>query len=538
MKLEQANALQQQGKQIIGKLDTFIDDISDIIKGFNKIRSKRIKNIEAVDYALSQMVERGEIPDIDDNDLRITVTGYHATPYYRTFMSILNHDKRKPQQQRMNIKRFEDVLDTIVDMFFETTNEKSKEQYLEMFVYLLRYIDGFKREPSVFLEILLNYPNENIFNIFFIRRFVKKLTLKELELFIEELQSIEATEEDIYFHKITPKIFRKIMKNTIEEVVNEARTRLKKRSHSMSFGRSTIPSKRPRPQTEINTKKWFMAGNKQTQQLDSYWELYKSLPISSNDTIEDIIKYLSHQPNINVSKVDKMLEYILKNNLVNVNRIISLKDLTSLINGLNDHPLLKSIDFILKTKLTESYFFVNLFYNKRDMIYRYHSPLAMSAFMYIKTSSPVARRQYKDLIIKLSSPPYDEFFDWAPRRELMISWFLFRLAIWQYYDLMRELASSMSDELLDKTIKDTKYLIDNYHRQHTPNNKSYLQSKDIKLENAQTLFRRMLRIFTTEKSKRGFPQQNTQSQRSQQQSQSQRSQQQQSQSQSSQQQSR
>jgi len=510
MRLEQANLLQQQGKTMIKNLDT-TPNVSRIIREFHKIRSYRLKNMDALDYALSQMVERGEVSASGVDDLRITVTGYHSTPYYRTFMAILNQDKRK--QQKLDKYVFIDVLADIADMYLQTSVEKSKEEYLEMFLYLLRYIDGLKI-TFLFLEIILDYPDKIIF---FIRQLVKKLSLKELELLLEELNNLDVSEQDIYFHKITPQMFHDTMRELVEEVANEARARLKKRSHSVSFGRSSIPSKRPRPQTAIQTKKWFLSGKQQTQQLDSYWKLYKSIPASSRNSIPDIVGFLSHQPNINVASADRMLEFMLKNNLVLANDI---KDLTRLISGLDDQPLLKSIDFVLKTKLSQE-FVVNYNFNKNDMLYRELSPLAMSAFMHMKTNSPKARKQYSDLILKLSSPPYNKFFKWAPRQYLIISWFLFRMAIWRYYDLMRDLASSMSDELLNRIIRDTKYLMDSYHSESNRDNRNYLESKNIKSEDVPTLFRRMLRIFTTEQTKRKAAQQKTQSQRSQSQQQQQ-----------------
>jgi len=103
MKLQQANVLKQQGKEIIQSLNIGFDKqiISYIINEFNTIRSRRVKNIEAFDYALSQMVERKELADATEEDLNLTIYGYFGKPYIRTFFSILNKDKRGTPQQKI-----------------------------------------------------------------------------------------------------------------------------------------------------------------------------------------------------------------------------------------------------------------------------------------------------------------------------------------------------------------------------------------------------------------------------------------------------
>jgi len=56
-----------------------------------------------------------------------------------------------------------------------------------------------------------------------------------------------------------------------------------------------------------------------------------------------------------------------------------------------------------------------------DTKYRKYSPLGRSAFMYMNTNSPESRKEYVNLILKLSSPPYDQFFPWILRDKLTLN---------------------------------------------------------------------------------------------------------------------
>lgn len=516
-----------------------------MVNWFNEKLNKCILDIGAFDSLMSSLIGDHKIP-FDVNDLKECVHGAKNLPFVQTFYTILAHDKRSPHP--MNILEIESytingdsVVHDIVEGYYHAPSENVRKSYVNMMEAIMKhgvdlafrpYMSQKQRtETSQSTYRVRHIPTSPIFILCiekyydFIHDLALRLNTDDLSKIDVDLAFIIANFDKAtigmqrYYNvmRITAKEIKTRLTHGYELIGKELRRRVvrsrksiridtKQASLFVSKPKVSYVKQQQQQQEQTWTFEKYLAGTNTSQAKKKQWELLHQVPPILRTSFSHFFSCL-HQLReymiIDAHLLDDLLTHMLVSGLFE-NKTITHDDIIECIYGIVYNPLVKTIRTILDNLTPQLFFTVsNAGKDYEEFTSLNYTGKCMEGYM--KTGLATSRRQYLDLLVlfvrkgicRLAFPfaVISKSTDIVAKKiEFIIASFLFRIAIWQYWDFIADLANHLDKERVVESMNDIDFMIDHIHIL-TNEVQQFLHDNQLTIDIVQFRLRQARRIF-------------------------------------------
>ena len=285
--LQKIKHLEEKGQKIIHQLDAD-PFLYSFFTRFKNRPDATPSEIEAFDFVIAEKIDRNELGQgasnmstINIDDFLDAIYGYHFTPYIKTFYSLLRQNDRRTYRNKIGNSILIILLRDIVIGFYKAASLKTKNQYIDMFIFLMRSTKWLHGNPNYdnnrpLLNIIMDTrtlfetdnQNKSPPHIFF-KQVIKKISPEELLELIKRsdylYKNIHLPDVHIHVGHICKSNKQLIDFNTniMKQYVQMFSQPIKKRLQKDSLGSTNVPYKKRRVSSSVAKKQQQQKQQKQ-----------------------------------------------------------------------------------------------------------------------------------------------------------------------------------------------------------------------------------------------------------------------------------
>lgn len=522
------------------------DSIADLVEWFREHTRTRVMDHEAFDKCMSDFVATNKLA-FDANDLRECVEGSMSIPFLRTLNTIFDKwPQRTPILKNFNYQLGNNIINDVVDGYYNAQSAKVRKSYVEILRDLMRHgvdviygpmptrmrqqsLDTYRIKHMVQSPLMCIAVGERYD---FLHTFAELLSSPELQamdtglqFMIRNFTKAPGIDEYCSFFRCSLEDVKERLTHASKLIVRILIPRVfylwKKRSSQPHRRLSATTTKVQHPHAPFQ-QTWsfeqYLAGERPTDQRKEEWDLLRHIPVHDRHNVSSIIDYvqqhISQKWIVSVRVLDAMLSHLVRKNLL-VDATTTLKDIDKCLNGIYNTPFLRTLESILQTRHVPSQLFLESFLaGREDFSYSVKNYSAKCADGYMNTGLKSIRKKYikclltlmRAGIIKLAFP-----FDATNLNQSQInnkkilflsSSFLFRIAMWEYWDFLQDLAHELTDEELTQAFQDMQFIKTHAGGRRSLEMSHYMQDNHVRHEEILSSLEHALGILKKVKKQR------------------------------------